>query len=946
MEIGLEGIRLLGMKLPKKPGKGDIIKAVLVARMKLGRKKPEDLLDLPPMPDDESKALLMYLLARSATPAFLLSHNFFPIFMLKLAGISFQYGNSPFSTGSYMSYGVIRGGALKEYEIGYRFAETAMELSKRLDQEPLPALLFSSAAIVSYWKNPVKDSDERLLRTYQVSLRNGDLYYVAASLLYYCGAHILSGGTMPLASILERMQKYATAFQKSGQDVLIEEFNCLRQFTLNMAGESENILQLEGEFFRESESLPQLEKDKVNLSLFMAYHLKCRLAYFFGHYEEALKMSEKADHYAESVMALILLPTHYFYSSLSCAAHYDNAPSGEKKALIKRIKNFQKELKKLADYGPENYMPQYLLVDGELARLGGGKTQAALDLYERATELAQDNRHAHVEALGYELSSRLYQKKNKERLAVLYMREAYHAYEFWGAKAKSSQLREQNPRWLHKAGQANISSTDTSIGGTIHSTHGTVTSTSQGGTTGGFGAGGLDLNSVLKASQTMSGEIVLEKLLEQMMRISIENAGAQRGSLVFRKDDKFVIEAESSVGEEEVRVFQSISADEDDRLPISIINYVYRTRENLVLNDASEDERFADAPYIRKNNPRSVLCAPVMNKGKIICIIYLENNLTKGAFTPSRLEVLKILTSQAAISIENASLHSRVQRQAQSFARFVPMQFLEYLEREKIEDVRLGDALEKTMTVLFMDIRSFTSLSESMTPQENFEFLNSLLGLLGPVIRNNSGFVDKYIGDAIMALFPKNTETAIRAGIEMQHTVRHLNEERAKSGKPPISIGIGIHTGPLMLGVIGEAERVEGTVIADAVNLASRLEGLTKEFGAPIIVSKQTLNLVQGENQFSVRRLGRVKVKGKNKTISIMEIIDGNDESTQELKLETGQDFERALEAFMSSRYEEARRLFKYILSVNPEDAAAALYYKRTRKILEKDENTKAAPSS
>ncbi|MEW6495907.1 MAG: adenylate/guanylate cyclase domain-containing protein [Cyanobacteriota bacterium] len=266
---------------------------------------------------------------------------------------------------------------------------------------------------------------------------------------------------------------------------------------------------------------------------------------------------------------------------------------------------------------------------------------------------------------------------------------------------------------------------------------------------------------------------------------------------------------------------------------------------------------------------------------------------------------------------------------AQASARFVPRQFLHFLQKESIVDATLGDSVQAIMTILFADIRSFTSMSESMSPQENFDFINSYLRQVGPVIRQHNGFIDKYIGDAIMALFPETVDDAVTAAIEMQKQVAIYNEYRQNSGYFPIAIGVGIHSGSLMLGIIGEEERIDSTVIADAVNLASRLEQLTKLYGASIIVSGQTLSQLDDPQKYTCRFLDRVKVRGKQAPVAVFEIYDSDPQPLQELKSRTKTDFEQGVWLYFQEKFTLARQYFEKVLQMNEGDLATRLYLER-----------------
>lgn len=278
---------------------------------------------------------------------------------------------------------------------------------------------------------------------------------------------------------------------------------------------------------------------------------------------------------------------------------------------------------------------------------------------------------------------------------------------------------------------------------------------------------------------------------------------------------------------------------------------------------------------------------------------------------------------------------SNVSRMNEAYYRFVPKQFLEFLGAESILDIKLGDQVQKEMSVLFTDIRDFTSLSEEMTPKENFDFLNEYLSEMEPVISRNHGFIDKYIGDSIMALFTGNVENAIDAAIEMRAVLTDINLHRKFENKLSVSSGIGIHTGNLMLGIVGGHGRMDGTVVSDAVNLASRVEGLTKIYGASIIISQDTLIKLEDPGRYNYRFLDVVKVKGKKEAVYIFEILDGEPEEVKRLKIETKPEFGQALQLYKNKEFDEADRLFRKVLKINPHDRGAELYIIRCKNILE-----------
>ncbi|MEL6166704.1 MAG: adenylate/guanylate cyclase domain-containing protein, partial [Cyanobacteria bacterium J06628_3] len=273
--------------------------------------------------------------------------------------------------------------------------------------------------------------------------------------------------------------------------------------------------------------------------------------------------------------------------------------------------------------------------------------------------------------------------------------------------------------------------------------------------------------------------------------------------------------------------------------------------------------------------------------------------------------------------------HLKLSQTSKSYGRFVPHEYLKFLSKESIIDVELGDHVSKEMAVMFSDIRSFTTLSESMTPQENFDFVNNYLRLVSPEIRNNTGFIVKYLGDGMMAVFPKGADDAVAAGIGKLKKVEQQNIQRLENGQKPIKVGIGVHFGHMMVGMVGETARMQGDAFSDNVNLTARLESLTKFYGVSLVISEQALEHLTNPEQYQIRFLDRVIVKGRSEPIAIYEILDGELPEIRDLKLQTLADFENGLENYRCGDCEKAKQYFEKVLAVNKQDKAAALYLER-----------------
>ncbi|MDY6783004.1 MAG: ATP-binding protein [Cyanobacteriota bacterium] len=279
--------------------------------------------------------------------------------------------------------------------------------------------------------------------------------------------------------------------------------------------------------------------------------------------------------------------------------------------------------------------------------------------------------------------------------------------------------------------------------------------------------------------------------------------------------------------------------------------------------------------------------------------------------------------------------HLELSKINRAYGRFVPHAFLEFLQKESIVDIQLGDRVEQEMAVMFSDIRSFTALSETMTPQENFNFVNAYLRKVSPKIREHRGFIVKYLGDGMMAVFPKGVDDAIGAAIAKLQQVHEYNEKRVERGDIEIQVGIGIHVGFMMVGMVGEVERMQCDAFSDNVNLAARLESLTKLYGVSLLISEDTLNRSSRADSYQLRFLDRVIVKGRTKTTAIYEVLDGETESMRQLKLKTQPDFERAIASYQQRELTEAQGHFYRVLEVNSEDRVAALYLERIYQFLE-----------
>ncbi len=895
----------LGVTFPEKARPPDIFSYLFKAKLALGRKTSQDIFDLKKIESPEL-AFGLKINMSACSAAYFTSAEMLTCMILRGVALSAKNGNTNSSIYFYAGYGLILCGALFDFKNGNEFADLAMKLLDKFQAEDLRCRV-----TFYHWMHNLQNSLQPLLDAYSTGLQNGDLEYAAGALLFHKMYALNLGEELEK---LEKETRSANAQMLKTKQLRNRNTNLiLHQVMLNLLGESSSPDVLKGESYDAQEGLKKaLEiKDMMAASWILLY--QAQLQYFFGKKEEALKSITECDKYEPGILAQYLVVLKNFYSSLILLANITNVKT--QKGLLKKVKSNQKKLKSWGKSFNENIEHKYLLVEAEIARVTG-KYDIAIDLYDKAILASEANGFINENALANELAGNFYLFQKKNKFANLYFSEAKFRYLQWGAKAKVKELDERIPNLFEASRKYKTTSQTISTGGT------TIFSETKNTTMALF-----DVISMMKAAQSISGEIQLEKLLEKLINLAVEYAGAEKGFLILIQNGQMSIQAYMDIVTEKVEVLTSLPV--ANFTPESILNYTINKREPQVLINASRIGNFTKDDFIVKNQTLSVLCVPLINQGKLNGLIYLENNKTAGAFTPDRVEVLRTLSSQASISIENALLYDNLSSLNKAYERFVPKQFLETLGKNSVVEVQLGDNVRKKATIFFSDIRSFTTLSEQMTPEENFKFINSYLKYMEPVINRHSGFIDKYIGDAIMALFPTNANDAVTASIEMQKALREYNSHRSKRGYVPIEVGMGLNTGDLILGTVGGEFRMDGTVISDSVNLASRIEGLTKYYGASIIISETTFNDLQNPQEFTYRFLGQVRVKGKAKGIGIIEILDGKSDEELSIFSKSINIFNESYKNYTQAKFKEALSGFEEVIKINLNDKAAKLYKER-----------------
>ncbi|NET30353.1 ATP-binding protein, partial [Okeania sp. SIO1I7] len=663
--IGKQFLQQLGITLPETPTQNDVQQEVADIRKLMGNREIEDLADLPIMTDGEKIAILQ--IANSILPAAYLSGSLlYPLLASLSVKLSIQYGNTEVSATAYVSHGNTTCNMQQDVETGVKFGQLAVQVVFQLDAKAIKAeVLFVVGTFILHSKSHIKETLPLLQEGYTSGLEVGNQEFAGYCAHGFCLNSFWCGQL--LSSLESETHSYFNALVQFNQLITVNWFRIYWQSILNLQGNGSHPSILSGETFQETEILSQLLEAQDFYGLYVFYIYKLMLCYLFGEIESAQNQAVEVKRYLIAAPGTVVEPAFYFYDSLTALAAF-SLSSAETSELFQRVEENQAQLQQhWAKHAPMNHQHKVDLVEAEKHRVLGQKLEA-IELYDKAIAGAKENEYIQEEALAHELAAKFYLEWGKEKFAQAYMIDAYYCYSHWGAKAKVKDLEQRYPQILapileKQKISLNPFKTITSLGKTSTHTQATINSN----TTGISDA--LDFTSIIKASQALSSEIELNQLISQLMQVMMENAGATKGVLILSQPSQLIVQAIShhNVNDDQTIYCtqQSLPVEESLAVPVSIINLVKRSLEPLNLDEVSSQPQFASDDYFIQHQPQSLLCLPLCSRGAFLGILYLENNLTTGVFTSQRVEVLKLLCSQAAISLENAQLYQKSQDYAQ-----------------------------------------------------------------------------------------------------------------------------------------------------------------------------------------------------------------------------------------------------------------------------------------
>ncbi|MBW4513074.1 MAG: protein kinase [Scytonematopsis contorta HA4267-MV1] len=509
---------------------------------------------------------------------------------------------------------------------------------------------------VNHWHDHLHKTITPLLDAYQSGIETGDSEYASYAALGIAFHQFYVG--KELSKVQQTMEVYGKAMSQFKQLTPLMYNNICHQGVLNLLGDSITAHRLVGALYDEEVTLEQQLGACDYTGLFISYCIQLMLCYLFDKHELAIKKAFLAKKYSQGKGGLTFTIQFCLYDSLASLAIYENSSISEQNEILQQVASNQEEMYKWLCHAPMNCQHKYDLVEAELCRIKGNKYQA-MDLYDLAIQGAIDNGYIQEAAVANEIAAKFYLSLGKKKNAQIYMTEAYYGYIKWGAIAKITDLEERFNDLIIRTDK--IAESEVDITRTIASSN----TRSKGTTTNGENL--LDIASIMKASEAIQGNIILESLPRTLLYIILENAGAQKGCLILEKNGKLLIEAIDSNDKNDYLILQSIPVEESSDISQKVINYVAITKQTLVIKDAMSDPISKNCLYIQQYQCKSILCLPIIYQGKFIGILYLENNLLKHAFTPARLELIKILISQAAVALKNAKLLASSQQLTEQY---------------------------------------------------------------------------------------------------------------------------------------------------------------------------------------------------------------------------------------------------------------------------------------
>jgi signal transduction histidine kinase len=630
IQTGLECLQMFDVVMPVQPTRQDVQIEYDKVWLNLGVRPIESLIDLPLMTNSEMQTV-MSVLSIFFRPAYLVDTNLTQLIVCYMVNISLTHGTTEASAHGYVGFGLFLGPVFHRYHDGDRFAELAIRLIEKHQFSAWTSDTYLLSQMVVVWTRPLAVAVEFLRRSFRAAVESGDVVLACYSLEHMVTDMLARGDN--LDQLWLESEKALDFAQKAKFLQVVNILTSTQAFVQGMRGSDVSVSSLAGE-----EVNPpglELSEDSAPVAVCFGLILKLRTRLMSGQYEAAVAVAREIEPLLWSAQCHIQAADYYYYAALATAAMIGPSAAGSSRST-KALKQCLTKLSEWAEVHPPTFFDKYALVSAEVSRIEG-RDPEAMRLYEDAILSAGKHGFIQNEAIGNEVAARFYLDRGYETTAHAYFRNAHRCYLRWGASSKVDQMEQE----LSGLADLPLISPPNSMGAPVDQ---------------------LDLQTVVKISQAVSSEIVLETLTQTLMRITVEHAGAERGLLILQQGEEYRIEAEAKVGPSGVGVQLRHAPTSPSELPESLLRYVIRSQESLILDDASSETLFSQDPYVLQKQPRSVLCLPLIKRTDLIGALYLENNLAPRVFTPKRLALLQLLTSQATISLDHARLYAEAKR--------------------------------------------------------------------------------------------------------------------------------------------------------------------------------------------------------------------------------------------------------------------------------------------
>lgn len=645
LDSGKRGLAALDFHLPQNADEkgAEVGQTLGDIQAHLAGREIEDLLALSPVSDPAMNTIMELCLNLIPMAAMSGDLDLYALLALRMVNMSMKHGSTAPSSHAFIIYGVILINAMKDYKTAYRFGQLGLALGERFNDPSIEAknnMVF--ACWINHWSRHLRTNLDYLLKGYQKGLEAGDFFFAASNLLNYAVTKIHLGQNVEdTYDTTANALAFAT---KSKDQITTSVLQFYTQLVSTLRGRSLNPSRLDSESF-DTESLLTGIRESNNW-IHLSHCLICKLEalYLYGDIGQALETARELEVVRQSLASTFFHARFQIFYALTLAVGYAEMTAEDKAQTLEKLTNYHQEMALWAEHCPENFSLMVALIGAEIARIQGDDLRA-MPLYDAAIEAAQQNDYRQYEAMANEAAARFYLARGQTKIAALYMREAHYVYSVWGAVRKVQHLEETYPQWFNKNDER----------------RGAIPTTS----THTLGSTTLDFAAILKASQAIASEINFDQLIARLIHIAVENVGAESGHLILYHQGQLTVEAFGAADQQDNALPQALPLEQAQNLSAAIVHYVARTRESVILGDASQDSRFVGDPYIQAHAPKSVLCTPIVRGGQLIGVLYLENNLVTDAFTSQQLEVLNLLNVQMAASIENARLYRNLQAQSE-----------------------------------------------------------------------------------------------------------------------------------------------------------------------------------------------------------------------------------------------------------------------------------------